>query len=97
MNNQSKKAYQEKTEAQLKEIKVRMKLLEAKADKVKAEAKVKYNEQLADLRQKQELVEARFNKLKAEGSEAWREFTSGIDEAMSTLRHSVDEALAQFG
>jgi hypothetical protein len=92
----TKKAYQEKVDAQLDEIKAQIGLLKAKAEKAKAEAKIKYNQQLEDLRQKRETVESRLEQLKMTGGEAWRELKTGVDEAMKNLENAVTDATAQF-
>ena len=92
-----KEAYQEKVEAQLEELNARIGLLEAKAAKAKAEAKVQYGEQLEELHRKRQEVEERLEGLQAAGSEAWHEFATGVDEALSALENAVTSAVAQFG
>jgi hypothetical protein len=92
----TKEAYQEKAEAQLEELKARIGLIEAKAARTKAEAKVEYSEQLEELCQKQKMVEERLEGLQAAGSGAWRELTAGVDAAMTTLQDAVASAAAQF-
>jgi hypothetical protein len=92
----TKKAYQEKAEAQLEEMKAQIGLMEAKAARAKAEAKVEYSEQLAELAQKRKDAEERLAGLKAAGSEAWRELAAGVDEAMVSLQNAVTSAAARF-
>jgi len=91
-----KEAYQEKAEAQLEELKARIGLMEAKAAKAKAEAKIEYSEQIEELRQEQQEVEERLEGLKAAGSEAWRELSAGVDDAMTALQNAVTNAAAQL-
>lgn len=92
----TKEAYQEKTEAQLEELKARIGLMEAKAARAKAEAKVQYSEQIETLHRKRQGVEERLEGLQAAGSEAWRELAGGVDEAMASLQKAVASAAAQF-
>jgi hypothetical protein len=49
----TKEAYQEKFDAQLREWSAKIDELKAKADKAKAEAKIEYCEQIDGLRSKQ--------------------------------------------
>ncbi|MGD8625111.1 MAG: hypothetical protein PVJ34_11270, partial [Anaerolineae bacterium] len=86
--------YQERAEAQLKELKARIDLLEAQADKAQAEAKVAYSQQLEKLYQKRQEAEKRLQRVKKAGSEAWRELTTGVDEAMTDLENAVNGAVA---
>lgn len=92
----TKKAYQERAEAQLKALEARIELMEARAEKAKAEAKVEYGRQLEDLRQKREEAEERLEGLKVAGTEAWRELMTGVDEAMTVLEAAVNSAAARF-
>lgn len=93
----TKEAYQERVEAQLKELDARIDLLEAQADKAKAEAKVEYAQQIESLRSRRDEAEQRLEGLKAAGSGAWRELTEGMDEAVTSLEQAVTNAMAQFG
>ena len=89
-------AYQEKAEAQLEELKAQIGLMEAKAAKAKAEAKIEYSEQIEKLRQEQQEVEERLEGLKAAGSGAWRELSAGVDDAIAALQNAVSNAAAQL-
>jgi hypothetical protein len=92
----TKEAYQEKAEAQLEELKARIGLMEAKSARAKAEAKVEYSEQIEELRQKQKEVEEQLERVQAAGSEAWRELTAGVDDAMTVLQNAVTNAAAEL-
>ena len=92
----TKKAYQEQAEAQIKELEARIEVVEAQAEQAKAEAKVEYSQQIEELSQKRKEAEERLEGLKAASSEAWRELTAGVNEAMTALENAVTNALARF-
>jgi len=96
MEEKQKKAYQEKIEAQLKEFAAKIDVLAAKADKAKAEAKVKYNKQIEGLRAKQESVRQKLVGLKEPGSEAWEDLKQGLDAALDDLKGAVQSAVSRF-
>ena len=96
MEEREKSAYQEKIEAQLKEFAAKIDILAAKAEKARAEAKVKYYEQIEGLRAKQESVRQKLQRLKEPGAEAWRDLKKGIDSALADLRVAVQSAVSRF-
>lgn len=92
----TKKAYQEKMEAQIREWSAKMELLRAKADKTKAEAKIKYYEQIEELKEKQELAHLKLNELRGSKDEAWEELKAGFDKAWEELSEGFSRALSKF-
>ncbi len=83
------KAYQEKTEAQLREWSAQIEQLKAKAQKAEASAKVKYYEQIEDVRIKENAVRQKLAKLKDASEDAWDELKSGVDAAVDKLRGAL--------
>ena len=96
MEEEEKKTYQEKTEAQLKGFAAQIDVLVAKAEQAKEEAKVKYAKQIEALRAKQESVRQTVQSLKEPGSEAWEDLKKGIDSAIGDLKVAVQSAVARF-
>jgi type I restriction-modification system DNA methylase subunit len=96
MEEEKKKAYQEKIEAQLKEFAAKIDVLAAKAEQAKAEAKVKYYKQIEGLRAKQESVRYKLQGLKEPGGEAWNDLKQGIDAAIDDLKGAVQSAVSRF-
>ena len=96
MEEGKKSAYQEKIEAQLKEFAAKIEILAVKAEKAKAEAKVKYYEQIEGLRAKQEAVRQKLQSLKEPGTEAWGDLKKGIDSALADLKVAVQSAVSRF-
>jgi hypothetical protein len=96
MQDKLEQAYRENVEAQFSELRARIELLEAQADKVKADAKVEYNKRLAELREQRKDVEARLQTLGNTGRDAWQDLQEGIDQALTDLREAVKNAFSRF-
>lgn len=92
----SKKAYQEKMESQLRKWTAKIDSLKAKADRTKAEARIKYHGQIIELRIKQELARQRLHELKESGDEAWEELKAGVDKALEDLKDALSRAVSRF-
>jgi hypothetical protein len=96
MEEEKKKAYQEKIESQMKEFAAKIDVLASKAGKAKAEGKVKYYEQIADLRAKQESIRQKLQGLREPGGEAWNDLKQGVDSAIDDLKVAVQSAVSRF-
>ncbi len=68
----------------------------ARAQKTKAEVKMKYLEQVEELRKKQENVGAKLQEFKKTGDEAWVDLRGGIDEALDDLKQALKRAVSRF-
>ncbi len=93
---EEKELYREKFEAQLKELKVQMDLLEAKAGQVKAESKLELNNQIQTLRQKRDAVRSKLDEIKSSSGGAWKDLKAGLEKAADELKGALDKALDQF-
>ena len=96
MEEGEKKTYQEKIEAQLKELADKIEGLITKGEQAKEEAKVKYAPQIEALRAKQESVRQKLQVLKEPGSAAWDDLMKGLDSALGDLKAAVQSAVARF-
>jgi chromosome segregation ATPase len=94
--SKKRKAYAEKVEAQLKEWGTNIDILKAKAEKAKAEAKIKYYERIQDLRAKQESLDQKLQELKESGEEAWEEVKTGVDQAIKDLKEAFKRAKSKW-
>ena len=92
LNQQTLKAYQEKVRAQIKEMRAKMTMLEAEAEKSSADMRVKYQERLDDLKSRFKDIEMRLDRFSDSSEDAWDEIRSGIDKSMSELRNAFDKA-----
>ncbi|MBS3917888.1 MAG: universal stress protein [Deltaproteobacteria bacterium] len=94
--SKKKKAYVEKVEDQLKEWGNQIDILKAKAEKSKAEIKIKYLEQVEELRKKQETVKKTLHQFRESGDEAWEDLKDGMDRALDDLKKSLKRAVSRF-
>lgn len=91
-----KEDYQEKTEAQLKELEAQIEILRAKAHQATAESKPKCYAQLALLDTKREVVRVRLQTMAVVGEEAWEYFKGPVEHALSDLESAVNVAGPRF-
>jgi len=90
------KAFQEKMEAQIKLMGARIDELKAKAQKLKAEAKIEYMEGLEALEMKRNDVKAKLEKVKEAGKEAGRDLAAGIETSLFDLKNAIESAFSRF-
>lgn len=94
---ESKKAYQEKLEAQLKEWSAKIEELKGKGKKATAEAKVELDKQIEALRAKQEVVQQKVKQIKEAGSEAWEKLKGEAEKAVAEGKSLWEKVKAKFG
>jgi nucleotide-binding universal stress UspA family protein/phage host-nuclease inhibitor protein Gam len=94
--SEKRKTYQEKVEAQLKEWSVKIDELKAKAERSKAELKMKYEKQIEDLRAQQEALKKNLQEFKESGEEAWEHLKTGIEKNFDELKDSADRTISLF-
>jgi TolA-binding protein len=94
--SKKKKVYVEKIEDQLKDWSIQIDILKAKADKSKAEIKIKYLKQIEELRSKQGALKQKLGDLKDSGEEAWEDFKGGVEEALSDMKKALKRATSRF-
>ena len=85
-----RKAYEEKLDAQFKEWNAQIALLKAKADKVKADAKIGYYKKIETLERKQEIAGTRLRELKNAGDGAWEELKTGAEKAWDEVKTALN-------
>ena len=81
-----KEAYQEKLEAQLKEWSAKVKLLQAKSEMAKADAKIELYKQTQVLQEKQKDAQQKLNALKRASTDAWEKAKPDLEKAMDHLK-----------
>ena len=92
----SKEAYREKLEAQMREWSAKIDLLKARADQAEAEAKIEYRNRIEDIRQRKEALQAKFRELENASDAAWKDIKAGTERAAADLRDALQSALSQF-
>jgi len=88
--------YREKLEAQLKEWKTKIEMLEEKAAKATGETKVELMKSIEELRQKKGVVKDKWSALQKESSIAFDKMKDGVDNAASELKSLLDKVVSRF-
>jgi hypothetical protein len=92
----SREQYQEKIEATLKDWGAEIEKLRGKADKLGADARVKYKDQIDDLHARQEAARKTLEELKKTGGDAWEDLRKGAEAALDELKRGVEGAVAKL-
>jgi len=91
-----RKAYEEKLDAQLKELKAQIALLKAKAENAKADAKIDHYKTIAALEHKQNKATTKLKELKTAGDEAWEAVKTGAEKVWDEVKTAYHEAASKF-
>lgn len=89
-------AYQEKLDAQLKEWDAKLNLFTAKANSLKADAKIEFDQQLETFRTKRQAAVSRLEDLRIRGGSALEDLKEGTEKAWSELAKAMDNIAAHF-
>lgn len=85
-------AYRQIFEARLKELEARIAILQARAEKASADAKIEFDQQLQVLNQKYMDARNRLKDWRASAEDAWDELRSGMEESLDELSEAVENA-----
>jgi chromosome segregation ATPase len=88
--------YREKLEAQLKEWKAKIEMLEEKAAKATGETRTELLGAIGELRQKKEVVKEKWTELQKESGAAWDKMREGLDKAAVELKNALDKVVSRF-
>ena len=91
-----RKAYEEKFDAQLKEWSAQIALLNAKADKAKAEMKIEYYKTIETLQGKQDTARMKLQELSAAGDDAWEDLKTGAENVWTEVKTAFQGAATKF-
>ena len=91
-----KEEYIRKLEAQLREWSSKIDELQIKADRMKADARVKYKESFETWDKRKEQAQIKLKELKEGSGPAWEEFKTGIENAWQELKTAFDNAIAKL-
>lgn len=89
-------AYRQKKTAQLKEWGAQLNLLEAKAENVGADLKIKHTEAVQALRIKQRAASDKLNELGSASASAWDDVKTTADKIWDELKAGMADAHARF-
>jgi hypothetical protein len=91
-----RKAYEEKFEAQLKEWSAQIALLNAKADKAKAEVKAEYYKMIENLQGKQDTARTKLQELRTVSDDAWEDLRTGAENVWTDVKNAFNSAISRF-
>ncbi|MBI5492759.1 MAG: coiled coil domain-containing protein [Deltaproteobacteria bacterium] len=93
---ETKKAYQEKKEAFLKDLNSKVEELKKIADQGRADVKVKYHEQMEALRVKQDRARTELKELIGAGEDRWEALKDRVEAAFSDLKKTFESTFSKF-
>ncbi len=96
IDDDKRKAYQERLDAQFKEWNAQISLLKARADKTRAEAKGEYYKIIEALQKKVDDARPKLQELKTASDEAWEDLKSGAEKAWAEVKTAIDAAASKF-
>jgi hypothetical protein len=86
----------EKLEGQLKEWAAGIDALKGRADRGRADLKMKYYGEIEELRKKQESAQMKLGEIKESSAEAWNEIKVGVEKSLKDVKGAVDRAASKF-
>ena len=92
LNETTIDAYKQKIEAEVKEMKAKMKLQEANAEKSSADMRIKFQKNQDDLKSRFKDIEMRLDRFSNSAEDSWGEIRSGIDKSMDEMRDALKNA-----
>jgi chromosome segregation ATPase len=87
-----KEQYLEKLETQLKEWKTKIDQLNATANKIPENAKLKYEEQMAKLKTQYVVTQTKLQALKESSTGAWEHLKTGVEGAIGEFKKLLDSS-----
>jgi hypothetical protein len=91
-----RKAYEEKIDAQLKEWNTEIALLNAKADKAKAEAKIEYYKTIETLQGKQDKARMKLQEIRTTSDDGWEDLKTGAENVWTEVNSAFQSAATRF-
>ena len=92
---EERKTFQEKIEAQWKEVREKMEELKARGEKIRAEW-MDAERRMEKLRAQQESVRRKIQELKNSGQEAWKDLREDAGKRLEELRKGMDQIMEEF-
>lgn len=89
-------AYEQKRQAQLRQLDAEIEKLKAKAAEVAADAKIGFDRSLDEALTHRDALRSRLVELSDAGEDAWEELKDGVDAAWEQLTSSFDDARAKL-
>jgi hypothetical protein len=89
--------YQEKMEAQLKELMAKLEELKGTAAKASTDVKAAVIKQIEGLKPKLEAAQQKLKELQEASGPAWEKLKEGSEKAMADLQKTWDSVKSKFG
>jgi len=91
-----KDEYREKLEAQLKEWKAKIEMLETRGAKFSSETKTDLMREIEELRHKKGIVKDKWNELQKASSDSWDTMKVGVEKVVAELKTALERVLTRF-
>jgi len=88
-----RKAFLKRVESAVESLDEEIDRIAAKAEKVEADVRIRYDEEIDVLRMKQEAVRAKIQRVREAGGASWGELKGGVLEATDDLKKAVEKAI----
>jgi chromosome segregation ATPase len=92
----TKEAYRQKLEAQLAEWDARLDVLNARARKASADARIDYENELQGLKRQRERARDTLAELGRRSENAWEDVKTGAERAWDDMASALDKVAARF-
>lgn len=86
----TKESYQQDTKIRLKKIKSRITTLEKKADELKADIRVRYDQKLGQIRGQYAQSKKKLNDLMNSSQEDWQSIRTDLENAIDVLEEAIN-------
>lgn len=97
MEDERKKAYQDRLAARIKEWEAKVDQLAARARRAEADLRLKLQDEESDLRKKLDEARSRLRALREASDEGWEEIKAGAEKLWIDVRHAWDRAAEKEG
>lgn len=94
---EDRKTYIDKLAAQLKEWDSKIEELEARGQKVTAEARKEFSEEIEGLRKKKAETQEKLKNLREAGDSAWQDIKQGAEKSWKEMQNAFERAKSKLG
>lgn len=88
-----RKAFLKRVESVLETLDAEIDRIVAKAEKVDADARIRYEEEIAVLRMKQDVVRSKIRGVRDAGAANWGALKTGVQDATDDLKKATERAV----
>lgn len=89
-------AFAQKCRAKSRQLQADINRLEAKADEVDAETRLRYQAEIVDLKRRRDEADRKLEQLMTSSGNAWNDLRAGVEHAWDNLADAVRRAEARF-